>query len=391
MATAKATRPRKPRPDFPLFPHRNGQWAKKIRGRLHYFGTWDDPEAAHRYFVDVKEDLYAGRKPRVRDVDIVTVADCCNALLAARERAVLEGRLSQRTWDDIKVAAELVVAEFGRNRDVTDLRPDDFGELRHKQATRTTRFGKRPAPKTIEGMIKNVRQIFNFAYKNDLIEHPVKFGTEFSLPSKKEYNDAKAQVGERMFKPEEIRELIEHASPAMKAMILLAANTGIGNGDLKTMEFRHIDLKEGWLHYPRRKTGVPRRGKLWCETVAAIEEYLEGRRAPQNASKSDIVFITRHGATWGSLDSGSCPIGHQFRKLLNKQGLYRRGKSFYTLRHVFNTIGGEAKDPHALDYAMGHADGSVGNEYRERVSDARLVAISSTVHSWLFGSGRAAR
>jgi hypothetical protein len=34
------------------FAHRNGQWAKEIRHKIHYFGPWEDPDAALQRYVE---------------------------------------------------------------------------------------------------------------------------------------------------------------------------------------------------------------------------------------------------------------------------------------------------------------------------------------------------
>ena len=78
-------KPRKPYPDFPLFIHRNGQWCKKIRQKLHYFGkVADDPEGKNALERLNREWSYLkdGRTPPTEDMgDGCTMKTLCNAFL----------------------------------------------------------------------------------------------------------------------------------------------------------------------------------------------------------------------------------------------------------------------------------------------------------------------
>jgi hypothetical protein len=93
------SKPAKPRPDFPLFAHASGVWAKKIRGKLHYFGQWSDPDGALEKYLAEKDALHAGRKPRP-ETEGATVKEVVNAFLYHKERLVDAGELSPRTWTD---------------------------------------------------------------------------------------------------------------------------------------------------------------------------------------------------------------------------------------------------------------------------------------------------
>jgi hypothetical protein len=53
-------KPQKPCTEFPLSVHRNGQWAKKIKGKTWFFGTWGNPEEALTCYPD-QIDEHSGR------------------------------------------------------------------------------------------------------------------------------------------------------------------------------------------------------------------------------------------------------------------------------------------------------------------------------------------
>src|SRR5215472_17211396 len=90
LGDKKRVRPEKPSSDFPLFPHPAGVWCKKIRGKLHYFGPWDDPDGALDNYLKQKDDLHAGRTPRPNPED-ATVRSVCNHFRSAKEALVQTG------------------------------------------------------------------------------------------------------------------------------------------------------------------------------------------------------------------------------------------------------------------------------------------------------------
>src|SRR5216684_8600943 len=90
--SSKPVRPKKPFAEFPLFPHQAGVWAKKIRGKLHYFGPWSDPDGALQKYLEQKEALHAGRTPRP-ETAALTVKALCNHFLNAKQARVEAGEL----------------------------------------------------------------------------------------------------------------------------------------------------------------------------------------------------------------------------------------------------------------------------------------------------------
>jgi len=405
---ANSTRKRKPRnhqsakphPDYPLTAHPSGRWCKKVRGKIHYFGPLNDPDAALAKWLREKDELLAGRVPRSPVPDGLTLKQLANSFLKHKRTLVTAGELSPRTLADNYRTCAAMIDHFGQARLLDDFRQSDFAAYR-------VALSKRLGPVALGNEIQRVRSVFKFALDSEMIDKPIRFGPGFARPTKKVLRLQRAKKGPKLFSAEEIRKLLDVASANVKAMILLACNAGLGNADVACLPITAVDLETGWCNFPRVKTGIPRRFHLWPETVEALQQSLASRPVPKDLSAQGLVFVTKYGGAWAKsifeqraefgADEGQqgpqgkkhkinvdSAVAKEFVKLFAAANLQRGGRGFYCLRHVFATVAGESKDQVATNFVMGHVDDTMSAVYREAISDERLKAVTDHVHTWLF-------
>jgi integrase len=425
-----SSKPKKPRPDFPLYPHPLGYWSKKIEGRIVHFGRWGrtvkgelialpyepgwrDALKAYRARGD---DVRAGDvaefvvQPEGKGASEITLAELCNRFLTSKLRKLesKEKELTPRTFAEYRQATDLLIEHFGGKRRPSRLKPEHFEELRAAMA-------KRWGPARLGKFVILIRSVFKYGRDNGLLKTKVIFGSEFDKPDKPTMRRHKATGGKKLFTATEVRTILaalngeevetvdKHTGMAkqykvepnypLRAATLLAINAGLGNSDVAGLLFSHVDTETAWLDYSRGKTGLGRRAPLWRETLDAMPLAVKHRPKPKLSDDADCVFLNRGGRRMvqSTATSHSDYVSTQFRNLLQELGINgRRNLNFYSLRHTFATIGLQTGDRDAVKSLMGHAGRDILTDYDESgPSDKRLLAVVEHVHAWLFEGGKA--
>ena len=384
----KSTQDAKPYPEFPLTAHPTGRWCKKHRGKQHYFGPLDDWQGALERFKREWSFITQGKTPPAEGSDTgCTLRVLCNAFLNTKRRAMEAGELAPRSFHEYRQTTDALIGHFGKDRRVDDLQPVDFEKFRAKLATKYSTA-------SLKNKINGFRMVFKYAHDQRLIDSPVNYGQSFNRPSAKSIRKARNEAGPKLFEADELHRILEACDPIMRAMVLLGANAGFGNADVANLPRSAIDLDSGWIEFPRVKTEIPRRVPLWPETGEALREALDRRPRAADATDDGMVFLTSQGNRWTRIQPSKADpnrmvpvdaLSQKFAKLLKSLEINGRNRlNFYTLRHIFETIGGESKDQVAVNAIMGHVDPSMAAVYRERIADERLHAVVDVVRRWLW-------
>ena len=307
MADSKPRR--KTRSDkFPLTLHPTGQYCKKVKGKLYYFGT-DKKKALQRY-LDQAAYLHRGRGLKHHsEKDAITIKTLCNLYLDFQESRVQAGELTVRHNVDQVKTLRTLVRFLGQHRLVGEISTLDLQNFKRRLQKA---YG---SAHRINLHIAIMKAMFHWAKKNEVLE---------TIPNIDAVSKAKVVRQEKpTFTVDQIRKLLDEASVQMRAMILLGLNCGFGCTDCSGLQWKHVDFNTSRVLYPRGKTGVNRNLPLWQETISALNAI------PRS---SERVFNTPTGKAWvrmiRSVDkagnvkfTNNDSVGKEFSKLIKKVGI----------------------------------------------------------------------
>ena len=232
---------------------------------------WEDPDAALDRWLDVKDDLLAGRTLRP-NTDELTVKELADRFLTSKRHQLDICEISARSFKDYFEICQRIADVFGKDRPISDLMPVDFEHLRAE-------FASTHGPARLAKDITVSRMMFKYGAENQLLERPVVFGSAFKVPKKAIRLRARRRNGRKDFDAEELRRIIDEAPEPVRTMILLGINGGFGQSDIAGLPLSAADLDNGWIHYPRPKTEVDRRISLRPQTVEALRKAIAKRPA----------------------------------------------------------------------------------------------------------------
>jgi len=321
---------------FPLTLHPTGQYCKKIKGKIRYFGT-DKKKSLEKYLAQAAYLHEAQRLVHKTSNDKMTLKQLCDLYLHYQNSRVLVGAITAKHYNDLIGSLGRLMAFLGQGCRIESISTLDLQNYKRKLQSSYASVDRQNLH------IGLMKAMFHWARKNDVLE---------SIPNIDAISKDRVVHKEMYtFNPQQIRKLLSAPDVKMKAMIWLGLNCGFGCTDCSRLQWKDLDFKNNRVKLARKKTGVRRNLPLWPETIQALKEV------PRSGT---FVFVTSEGHPWvrttvTTNDNGEPKyiydnrITTKFSRLMKKVGIHvPKGTGFYTLRRTAATIAARSGDPFAV-------------------------------------------
>ena len=369
---------RKTRSDkFPLTFHPTGQYCKKIKRKMYYFGS-DRKEALQRY-LDQATYLHGHQEHLQKPTeDHMTLKQLCEMYLKYQYSKLQANDLTANHHNEQIGSLNKLMAFLGQNIDINNISTLDLQNYKRRIQKSHVSVCR------LNLHISIMKALFHWARKNDILAN---------IPNIDAISRGKIIHQERFtFNSEHITRLLSVADVKMRAMVWLGLNCGFGCTDCSELKWSDLDIVSARVKLARKKTGISRDLPLWPETVESL------KRVPKIGK---LVFYTSRGNPYIQTlfkmdDNGDGKyatlntITTNFSRLLKKLGFdVPKGTGFYTLRRTAATIAARSGDPFAVQRLLGHADLQMATRYVQDVSEQTDRVIQNSrmyicqINNWL--------
>jgi integrase len=235
---------------------------------------------------------------------------------------------------------------FGKSTLLTEITPMAIEEFKARRSTKVT-------GSSVNRELALLKRMFNLAITWDLFlaanpVRKVKFFREFN-------------TGLRVVSPEEEKKLLRHASPYLQDLIRFALNTGLRTGEIFSLPWSGVDLKNGILTVFASKTQKTREIPINGETRKVLEAWWLGK-------KNEFVFYNPEtGKPFVDLKTG-------FALACLKADI--SGVTWHTLRHTFaSRLANSGVDIVTVKELLGHSSISVTMRYAHTNFESKRTAV----------------
>jgi len=358
---------RKTRSDkFPLTLHPTGQYCKKIKGKLYYFGV--DKQKAFQRYLEQASTLHTGKTSRSNSCnDNISIKTLCNLYLEYQESKMQHKEISAHHFSDQVNSLRKFTRFLGQHRLINEISALDLQNYK-RQLVKSYSSKHR-----INLNLAIMKAMFHWARKNDVLTN---------IPNIDAVSKMKITHQEKpVFTSEQIQVLLDNAKPQIQAMIWLGLNCGFGCTDCSELLWKHIDYDNVRIRFPRGKTGINRNFPLWPDTMFALKALPKDNERVFNTHSGNawvrtIQTIAKDGTAKYTNDNS---VSKEFAKLLKNTGLKtEKGVGFYTLRRTAATLAAQSGDPFAVQRLLGHADLKMATTYVQDVSEQTDRVINNS-------------
>ena len=262
----------------------------------------------------------------------------------AKEYMELYSKQNKKSWSSDEYSLKHL-KEFFKGKCLSEISPDLIEKYRLK------RKADGVSPATINRELACLNTLFNKAVEWERTE---------TNPARKIKKLRETGARERILTPDEMRRLIDAASPAIRPVLVTALNTGMRRGEILSLRWKELDLVRGYIFIEDSKSGRSRKVPINGQVLEALGGLKQG---------GELVFP--------NAETGSHikDVKTAFRGACERTKI--KGLRFHDLRHTAASKMIEAGvDLVTVSKILGHASIQMTMRYAHPTPENMRLAVS---------------